>query len=125
MLEKCDVMSLIRVVMKRALFLFRLIGAILRRLLCCFKRKKNIGELPYTIVHQSPQTFSEKASGNGHWEGWGDSVFVTSVEEKIKEYRRKKEELETVSEENNGSDYFNDMQPKVIQTKKVCLVFWK
>ncbi len=35
------------------------------------------------------------------------------------EYRRKKAESEVVAEEKVETDFFTDMQPKVVQTRKV------
>ncbi|VDO32010.1 unnamed protein product [Onchocerca flexuosa] len=111
-------MFTIQALKKRALFIFRLIVAILGKLCCCFKRRKNIGELPYTIAHQSPQTYWKSVSNGEKWEGWNDTPFVISVEEKIMEYRRKKTESEVVAEEKVEADFFTDMQPKVVQTRK-------
>uniref|UniRef100_A0A0R3RYS2 Receptor-binding cancer antigen expressed on SiSo cells n=1 Tax=Elaeophora elaphi TaxID=1147741 RepID=A0A0R3RYS2_9BILA len=113
-------MSTIQALKKRALFIFRLIVAILSRLCCCVKRRKNIGELPFTVAHQNPQTYWKSVSNDEKWKGWSDTPFVTSVEEKIVEYRRKKAESEVVSEEKE-MDFFNDMQPKVMQTRRAYI----
>uniref|UniRef100_A0A1I7VFI6 Receptor-binding cancer antigen expressed on SiSo cells n=1 Tax=Loa loa TaxID=7209 RepID=A0A1I7VFI6_LOALO len=83
-------MSTIQALRKRALFFFRLIIAILGRLCSCFKRRKNIGELPYTVANRNPQAYWKSALSEEQWKGWSDTPFVTSVEEKIIEYRRKK-----------------------------------
>ncbi|KAM3727645.1 putative receptor-binding cancer antigen [Dirofilaria immitis] len=112
-------MSTIQALKKRALFVFRLVVAIFGKLCCCFRRRKNIAELPYTI-HQT-QTYFKSASNEEKWEGWNDTPFITSVEEKIIEYRRKKAESEVVAKEEIEVDYFSDMQPKVMQTLKAYI----
>ncbi|KAL3990622.1 hypothetical protein ACH3XW_32540 [Acanthocheilonema viteae] len=114
-------MSTIQALRKRALFVFRLITTIFSRLCCCFKRRKNIGELPYTVAHQSPQTYWKSVSNEEKWEGWSNTPFVNSVEEKIIEYRRKKAESEVVAEQRDEADFFNDMQPKVVQTRRAFI----
>ncbi|CAG9535686.1 unnamed protein product [Cercopithifilaria johnstoni] len=114
-------MSTIQSLRKRALFIFRLIAAILNRICCCVKRRKNIGELPYTVAHQSPQTHWRSVSNEEKWEEWSGTPFVTSIEEKIIEYRRKKAESEVVAEDRDKADFFNDMQPKVVQTRRAYI----
>uniref|UniRef100_A0A915PCM1 PNPLA domain-containing protein n=1 Tax=Setaria digitata TaxID=48799 RepID=A0A915PCM1_9BILA len=113
-----QVMFTIQVLKKRVLYIFRLVLVVLGRLCCCFKRRKNIGELPYTVAHQSPQTFLKSVANEEQWKGWSETPFVSSVEDKIIEYRRKKAEPEVVTEEKNETDFFNDMQPKVLQTQR-------
>ncbi|VDN91224.1 unnamed protein product [Brugia pahangi] len=119
--RRCEVMCAIQTLKKRALFIFRLIIAILGRLCCCIKRRKNIGELPYTVAHQNPQIYWGSDTNKEKWEDWSDTPFVTSVEEKIIEYRRKKAESEIVVEETAETDFFNDMQPKVVQTPRAYI----
>lgn len=58
-------------------------------------------------------------SGGDQWEGWSSTPFASSVEEKIEEYRRKKAEPEVTVEKEPESDFFNDMQPKVVQARRV------
>ncbi|EFO21136.1 hypothetical protein LOAG_07351 [Loa loa] len=114
-------MSTIQALRKRALFFFRLIIAILGRLCSCFKRRKNIGELPYTVANRNPQAYWKSALSEEQWKGWSDTPFVTSVEEKIIEYRRKKAGPEVATEGEIEADFFNDMQPKVVQTPRAYI----
>ncbi|VBB33535.1 unnamed protein product [Acanthocheilonema viteae] len=60
-------------------------------------------------------------SNEEKWEGWSNTPFVNSVEEKIIEYRRKKAESEVVAEQRDEADFFNDMQPKVVQTRRAFI----
>ncbi|EJW87437.1 hypothetical protein WUBG_01650 [Wuchereria bancrofti] len=112
-------MCTIQTLKKRALFIFRLIVAILGRLCCCIKRRKNIGELPYTVVHQNPQTYWESGTNKEKWEGWSDTPFVTSVEEKIIEYRRKKAESEVIAEETAEMDFLMICNQKLYRLQEL------
>lgn len=53
------------------------------------------------------------------WDNWEKNAFANTVEEKIEEYRKKVKESLEQPELPEEPNYFNDMEPKLKQTRKV------
>ncbi|KAJ1373686.1 hypothetical protein KIN20_036156 [Parelaphostrongylus tenuis] len=113
-------MNFVLMLCSRIVRLFQSLLGLIKRSLCCSRKRDNIGELPFTVVMRQAAPDDPYPSGSSASPAWDNRWSEKqSVQERIDEWRRKK--MEANHSSINNTDFFDDMKPNIEKAKKVVL----
>ncbi|MFH4978575.1 hypothetical protein AB6A40_005284 [Gnathostoma spinigerum] len=115
-------MSLVQFVVKKVISFVHLLISCVKRVICFWHHRRSSDSLPLVVpaeersynAHFAMESVATNRTGK--WDDWSEQPFTT-IQDKIEEYRMKKDELATTSEVE--PNFFGDMEPELKKTKKV------